>query len=217
MSICRTNKLKNRPQGKSLSLPLVFFFIFIFFLLFFRVLSSDLQDKSVCFALCVLFCVSGLRGNTPAGSLLPAADANRASSQGNVTAPKINSAAQRRVLSLVSCWNVSAKTESHRIKIQLPTSNKEGVSMKGARRLLLFVEFWRRGVRKGEEFVWFFVCFFLSFLPPSPPVSLCRAPRLALRLRAARLCLARGLLVPAAPPCCPYHLFSVSPLLRHEA
>lgn len=97
----------------------------------------------------------------------PAADANRASSQGNVTAPKINSAAQRRVLSPVSCWNVSAKTESHRIKIQLPTSNKEGVSVKGARRLLLFVEFWRRGVRKGEEFGFFlFVFSSLSSLLP---------------------------------------------------
>lgn len=121
LSICRTNKLENRPRGKPLFLPL-----FLFFFLVFSALSRDLQDKSVCFALCILFCVSGLHGNTPAILLLPAADANRASSQENVTSLKINSAAQWCVLSLVSCWNVSAKTESHRIKIQLPTSNKEG-------------------------------------------------------------------------------------------
>lgn len=45
--------------------------------------------------------------------------------QENVTSLKINSAAQQRVLPLVSCWNASAKSESHGIKMQLPTSNKE--------------------------------------------------------------------------------------------
>lgn len=114
---CRTQNSENRPRGKPLSL---------LYFQFFSALSRDLQDKSVCFASCVLFCVSRLHGNTPAILLLPAADANRASSQENVTSLKINSAARWRVLSLVSCWNVSAKTESRRIKIQLPTSNKEG-------------------------------------------------------------------------------------------
>lgn len=43
-----------------------------------------------------------------------------------MTSLKITSAAQWWVLSLVSRWNVSAKTESRRIKIQLPTGSKEG-------------------------------------------------------------------------------------------
>lgn len=146
--------------------------------------SRDLQDKSVRFASRVLFCISGLHGNTPAILLLPAADANRASSQENVTSLKINSAARWRVLSLVSCWNVSAKTESHRIKIQLPTSNKEGFLWKVHRGCCCLLSF--SAGRAGGG--WLFFSLFCPCpdwcpqtqrppLPPPAPLGAAAAPR----------------------------------------
>lgn len=118
--------------------------------------------------------------------LFPAADANRASSQENVTSLKINSAAQRRVLPLLLCWNASAKTESHRTEIQLPTHHKQRLHS-GSYLLLnfsvgLFGSSWAFGVS-----------LLLLLLPPPALLQGARCVALCLRRALQQRCLWLGL------------------------